>query len=202
MMRFRFTASSLIGLLCCGSAASAQEASHVGLSMGYPGRIGVLWQVTERVAIRPGVSFSHSSSDPNFSFSLSGGPTSTRTASSNDVNSVAFEIDALFSVGTWDNVRAYVAPGYAYGRSSFRTVRTTVSTGLAGSSTTTETQTTDGHDHEVRGVFGARYVPHRRFGVFGEMGLNYIKSRSAFFDSTLSERSWGTTTGVGVLFYF
>jgi hypothetical protein len=118
------------------------------------------------------------------------------------VSSVGFQVDALFSVGVWDNVHAYVAPGYEYGRSSFRTVRTTVSTGPLGSSTTSETQKTDGHDHEVRGIFGARYVPHRRFGVFGEMGLNYSKSESAFFENTLRQRSWGTTTGVGVIFYF
>jgi len=202
MLRFRIIASTVIVLLVGGGAASAQESGHVGLSMGYPEKIGVLWHVTERVAIRPGISLSNTSSDPEFSFGLSGGPTSTRTTSSNDASSIGVQVDALFSVGVWDNVHAYIAPGYEYGRSTFRSVMTTVSTGPLGSSTTSETQKTHGHDHEVRGIFGARYVPHRRFGVFGEMGLHYSKSESAFFESILRQRSWGTTTGVGVIFYF
>lgn len=203
-MRVGIVAFTVIGVVLVGSAAFAQERGRVGLSTGYPPNIGVLWHITERVAIRPGVSFRHTSLDPSGnSFSLSGSGSSITSTSSSESTVAGVRVDALFTLGTWDNVRAYVAPGYEYGRTSSRTVTTTVSTGpFAPPNSRTETREIHGHDHEAIGTFGARYVPHPRFGVFGEVGVSYSKSQTTFFETPSKARTWGTTTGAGVIFYF
>ena len=45
--------SALILLVCGMGSANAQDNPRVGLTMGYPTSIGVLWHVTDRIAIRP-----------------------------------------------------------------------------------------------------------------------------------------------------
>jgi hypothetical protein len=201
-MRVGVVALTLIGMVLVGSAAFAQERGRIGLSMGYPGNIGVLWKITNRLGIRPGVGFGHSSFDPG-SLTLSlGNGNSVTTESSTGSTSVGVRVDTLFSVGVWDGVRAYVAPGYEYDRSTSTRVESTVSTGPFGSPNRTETLKTHGHEHHVSGVFGARYVPHPRFGVFGEVGVSYLESRTNFLEIPSTARGWNTTTGVGAILYF
>ena len=48
--------------LLCVRAASAQERSF-GVTMGYPASIGVLWHMSEAVAVRPEFSFDFFSSE-------------------------------------------------------------------------------------------------------------------------------------------
>ena len=97
---------------------------------------------------------------------------------------------ALFYVRRWDALRAYVVPRFVYGRSS-----PSVSPFLANSS-----------NYDVSGSFGAQYLLHRRFGVYGEVGLDYRSSSTT--STTLGAASTSTTTGtavrsgVGAIFYF
>ena len=48
----------LVALLFVPSVAAAQAPGDVGVFMGYP-NLGLIWQVTEKVAIRPEISFSY-----------------------------------------------------------------------------------------------------------------------------------------------
>jgi hypothetical protein len=186
-MRIRHIVFTLIGFVLAAPDAFAQEQGRLGLSAGYP-QIGVLWHITDRIAIRPGVSFEHGSSD------LIPSGTIVQTATT-DSTVVGLRVDALLAVGAWDNVHAYVAPGYEYARSSSTHTTSTMTT----ASSTDESNV---HEHRVSGVFGVRYVPHPRFGVFGEAGLRYSTSSGTTFGSTLKSRFWDTTTGAGVIFYF
>ena len=100
-MRPRFVLI-ILALMAIGGPAQAQEKSHVGLTMSFPGAVGVIWQATDGLAIRP-----------DFVFSQSGA-----TSLSSNL-SVGVGVSALFYVEKWDNLRAYVSPRFGYQRSSF-----------------------------------------------------------------------------------
>src|SRR5881394_3551642 len=54
---------SVVALWLSSTAAQAQDEPKIGLTMGYPSAIGVLWQLTDRVAIRPEVTATRGSSE-------------------------------------------------------------------------------------------------------------------------------------------
>ena len=191
-----------IGCSLAAAPAHAQEKGRLGISMGYPASVGVLWHATERIAIRPSVSFDHSSAEFAVRTPVLGNIGAITTTSMTESNTVGLRVDALFSVGTWDNVRAYVAPGYGYEWSDFNTTNSTVVTGFPGLSNNRETLDREGHGHEVRGTFGARYTPHPRFGVFGEVGLRYFNGQTGLGEASSTLKVVETTAGAGVIFYF
>ena len=58
--------------------------------------------------------------------------------------------------------------------------------------------------YELAGLFGVQYTPHRRFAVFGEVGVGYTNRETDSGQSALvlESRAWGTQTGAGIIFYF
>jgi hypothetical protein len=191
-----------VGLSLAAASAHAQEKGRLGISMGYPASAGLLWHATERIAIRPSVSFDQSRAEFEARSPVLGNIGAIRTTSITESYTVGLRVDALFSVGTWDNVRAYVAPGYGYEWSDFTSTTSTVVAGLPGLSNNAETLDRDGHGHQVSGTFGARYAPHPRFGVFGEVGLRYFNGHSGLGEASSTLTVVETTAGAGVIFYF
>src|SRR5262245_48401161 len=170
-------ASVMSGLTFVANTAHAQESGRIGLSMGFPERVDLVWHATEHIAIRPGISWHHTSSDNSgLTFTFSNGFDTTSSTSSDTVTHVGIGVNSLLAVAAWENVHAYVAPGYEYRRSRTTTVKTTVRAGR----TESETDEIRGHNHVASGTFGVRYVAHRRFGVFGESGIEYSNSRTTF----------------------
>ena len=178
-------------LLGVCATANAQDAGQVGITMGYPASVGVMWHVSDSVAVRPEIAFSTSSSDNEF-----GADTTT-------VNGGA---SGLFYVAKWDRVRAYVSPRFSYGHSS------SGSTGTIGIALKNST-------YNVVGSFGAQYTPQKRFAVFGETGIGYSRSKTSTTTvvvpivlppgleparptATNTSTGFGTRAGVGVIFYF
>lgn len=156
---------------------SAQETGRVGITMGYPESIGVMWHVTDKVALRPEFAFSHTSSDTNLpvvdtSFSSTG---------------VSLGLSALFYMTERDHVRPYVAPRWTYNHSDSDT----------GPRLTTNT---------LSALVGAQYALGSHFSVFGETGVSYghssSKSDVTIATVTATGNSFGTRTGAGVIFYF
>jgi opacity protein-like surface antigen len=188
-------------VLLAATAAHAQEDRSFGVTMGYPGSIGVLWHATPRVAVRPALAFSHSGSDDTSFNALDG---SVLTAS----------ISGIIYLQPAGPFRMYMSPRYTYGR--FRTSTSTsidVPTLSPTLGLTTETITISSkskrHEHGGAGLVGAEYRPGDRFAVFGEAGLQYSRSSSDTTTGTLPigtdlPTRWmvGTTGGVGVTVYF
>ena len=139
MQRVAFIAASL--LLLASLPATAQEKGQAGLVTGYPATIGLIWHATDRVAIRPDVSVTHSSSE-----SQSGGSTVLSTSGWG----VGFDVAALFYMSKSDNVRTYCSPQFGYTRT---TTESEPSAGLARSESTANT-------YSVAGAFGAQYLRH------------------------------------------
>ncbi|HXD75760.1 MAG TPA: hypothetical protein VN628_18565 [Vicinamibacterales bacterium] len=182
----------LASMLFVPAAARAQDAPKVGLTMGYPSSVGVLWQMGDRVAVRPEIGLSHASGD------TSGVDITIPTPLSTDsTNTISTGLSALFYVGPKDlaaggsakpgALRMYVSPRFAYGR-----MTTSAASGTSTADTTLST-------YQVTGSFGAQYTLGRHFGVFGELGAGYTRTNtdiSSVVTITTSSISNGVVTQV------
>jgi autotransporter-like protein len=183
--------------------ASAQDIPTIGLSMGYPASIGVVWQVTDGIALRPEIGVTKSSSEfigSSTSFSSGGVTTTSSTSTTTDSWQVSAGLSALFYLSKHDALRTYVSPRWAYTRVSSTPSSTTgVQTGVVSGAS--------GHTNFVSGSFGAQYALGDRFSVFGEIGLGFSRTVSSPFAgsfATIDSRasSLGTRSGAGVILYF
>jgi hypothetical protein len=163
-------------------SAHAQDSGRVGLTTGYPSVIGIQWHVSESLAVRPEVSFTTNSSSSQ-----------SLVDASSDFSSFNTGVSVLFYSPLRDNLKLYVAPRFAYGR--------TTGTGDVVESTT--------NIYSISGSFGGHYALGRRFAVFGEAGVQYSHQTSTVTSSiTLPLRTtsrgdvFGTRTAVGVVIYF
>jgi hypothetical protein len=177
-MRMRHVLVCAALLLPCSNAV-AQDTRKAGITMGYPASIGVLWHATDAIAIRPDFTFSGNSlSEPA---DLQG------SSRSMDVG-----VSALFYMRTYGQVRTYVVPRLDYGRIS------NTESGIPSSQGPTLTRWSS----SVTGSFGAQCALGDRFSIYGEVGFGYSHSKLPL--STVpsgSSNSWGTRSGVGVIFY-
>jgi hypothetical protein len=190
-----------------GANAFAQDAGQIGVTLGYPAAVGVIWHVTDNVAVRPEISFSTGSTEsPTVRATLSLPSVDLGETSSTTVTA---GVSGLFYFGEWDKLRAYASPRYTYARL----------TSDSGSTFSTDIRNSA---YTVTGSFGAQYQLHRRFAVFGETGFGYTHTRTTFSSSLLVtiipvgpnvpapvtqstetiSHNWSTRTGAGVIFYF
>jgi hypothetical protein len=168
-----------VALLFVPSVAAAQEPGDVGVFMGYPS-LGLIWHVSERVAIRPEISFSSTSTEIDSPFGGIG--------TSHNWN-VKVGASALVYLNDADRLRTYVAPQFTY-------VRTKGETSSSLSELVANT-------YGFAGLFGAQYSLNDRFSVFGELGVGYTHASTGDRIGTDSQAdNWGTRTGVGVILYF
>jgi hypothetical protein len=183
---------SLVGLAAAfvvGTAtpASAQEKGKIGLTMGYPAAVGLLFHVTDKVAIRPEVSFATSSTE------IEGG----LITGSSDAFTIGTGVSALFYLQAWDDVRVYVSPRWTYSHGS----SSSSFSGLGPIEDSDDSTNT----WSLGGSFGAQYGLGKRFGVFGEIGIAYSQSRlsdETVIDFATKGSGFGSRAGVGVIVYF
>jgi len=172
--------------------AIAQTARPLGLSIGYPTAVGVLWQPSERIGIRPELvlEFVDAEATSDLGFATS--------RNSNEFRQVGIGISALFLVHREENLSLYVSPRYVHVRGSNTTERRDAPAATIGFGEES-TKTTS---HVVAGSLGVRYVLNSRFGVFGEAGIEQHRSTSS--DSQFVSRFASTAirSGVGVVLYF
>ncbi|HEX7140365.1 MAG TPA: hypothetical protein VF219_21115 [Vicinamibacterales bacterium] len=187
--------SGLLSLVA-PSIVSAQDPGQLGITMGYPTAVGVIWHLTDSIAIRPEVNVTTS--------------TTNVTLTSTSATAYGVGVSGLFYVKHWDALRAYVAPRYAYQHGS-----ATSSTGidlplpLPIDLPSFQTSTTTSQ-HNFSGLFGAQYLLHRHFGVFGEVGATYTSVTTRFTatpplpatEANPSSHAFGFRSGVGAIFYF
>jgi hypothetical protein len=162
--------------------------------MGYPTSVGVLWHVTDHIAIRPEIDFFRS----RITIERSGGLVPLPAEEEDTSSVVRPGVSALFYLGPKQDLRTYVSPRFVF-----------VSTDTSGSDQETDSYLTSGS-------FGGQYWLGRRFAVFGELGIEWTKSTSRFDSTPITTGTitipLGTTTlrrtgvssrsGVGVVLYF
>jgi len=174
----------LVSLVAAARRADAQESGKAGITMGYPASIGLVYHLTDRVALRPELTFSRASSESE----------SRLTLLTNDSSSLGIGVSGLVYLRRWERLRAYVSPRYIYSRS-----RST-----SESSFGFEANTTTISSHTGAGAFGAQYSPHDRFSVFAEVGVGYTaqQNKGTLSGVRITTSTVGSRTGVGVVFYF
>jgi hypothetical protein len=188
----------VVMLVLGARSAAAQEAGDVGVTMGYPGALGVVWHVTDGIALRPDIALARSTSESTTSASgFFGGP-GLSSSSTSEGWGTTVGVSVLLNVRTIDRLRLYLAPRLAYARTT-----TDNETGLSGSLSAFTAKTTG---LLASGSFGSQYSLHDRFAVFGELGLQYTtQTTTSDFPNSRTEAD-GTTFGlrsaVGVTFYF
>jgi hypothetical protein len=215
-MRHKGLAVWFLGLpLLLAAPASAQERGQIGVSMGYPASVGVVWRVADRFAVRPEISLVQGSSATTSTTTLTisspfGSQTQTQTTQTQittDSTTVGAGVSGLFYLWKRDALSAFVSPRYAYTRGSNTTT---------GSGAVASVNETTSRSQFFSGSFGAEYALGRRFSVFGEIGLGYTRGTltsppvsgsqapgvSASTGSESTNHNISTRSGVGVVFYF
>lgn len=173
----------LLCLTLIPSPALAQEPGQTGIVMGYPTNIAFFWRASETLAIRPDITFTHSSSETESSF---------LGTSSNDAWGVTVGASALWYTARIDTVRTYFGTRLSYGRNSSDS-----------SSNTGDPATT--HNVGLSGSFGAQYTPVRKLSVFGEVGYGFTRGSGKLETPIATTKSvgwnWGPRTAIGVIFH-
>ena len=200
-MRVRLMGALLAGAMVLAMAArpvSAQEAGDVGVTMGYPGAIGVVWHITDGLAVRPDLTLSRTTSESSTTSSSVFGGQSLSSSNTSEGWGTTVGLSALVNVRTIERLRLYVSPRLAYSYSSSDN-----ETGLTGSLSAFNATTTG---IVASGSFGSQYNVHDRFAIFGELGLQYssLTTESDFPGSSnqTDSTSFGLRSAVGVTFYF
>ena len=163
--------------------AAAQEVHRVGLTAGYPAAVGLVWQVSDRFALRPDVSITRTATNSRGGFD---------SETTTDSWSVGVGLSGLIYITSWEDLRAYLSPRFAYTR--YRATSDYYAWNHRDS--------TKGRNYALSGSFGAEYTLARRFSVYFEAGLGYSDQHQRGSYSYNDESSWSTRTAVGAVFYF
>src|SRR5258706_990668 len=200
--RIGLLAAIALGMLA--SAASAQDDPRIGITMGYPASVGIIWQANDRVALRPEITAQKSSAEftTTTSFPVGGAITTTTATSNSDTWQVGVGVSAIFYPTTHDALRTYVSPRWSY-------IRTSSSNSSSSLPPPGQTTGSVGNGQFVSGSFGAQYALGKRFGLFGEVGLGYSHSDNAPLTAgagvviaQTTTRTLATRSGAGVILYF
>jgi hypothetical protein len=195
----RVLAGTILGLflfLFDASPASAQDSGRLGVSIGYPANIALLWQLSTRVALRPELTVDLASSETTAT-----SPFGVDTFSSESWN-VGLGLSALLFVHRSDNLGVYVSPRYMHNLGKNTTTVTSAPNVVVGGPGDRDTT-----GHAVSGAVGAHYTLGPRFGVFGEVGVSHARDRMSRESGPTPEtefrfRSTGVRSGVGIVFFF
>lgn len=171
--------------------AAAQPSRTVGVTMGYPAGVGVLWHVTDAVALRPDVVLTRGTTETT----TSGFAGVSSTASQSDWT-VSTGLSALITLRDIDRLRIYAAPRVAYLRAE------TSTDGAAGLGDIESS--TDGV--VASAALGVQYGLGDRVAVYGESGLQYLRQSFESGFGTSSSKATLTQVGVrsaiGLVIYF
>jgi len=208
--RLQMTTMCVALVVACALPVSAQDERPVALTMAFPAEVGVLWQVSDRVALRPDVGFTWSEQAASFGDDDFGAYTSESSSSS-----VTTGLSVLFTVARWEQLRAYLVPRVGYTFLSNRSLNSFgpspgvniiiggVSGGISGG-VQTERDEANSRAFELSGAFGVQYSLGERFGVYGEAGIAYTSAKYPVSSSSDENRmsAAGIRSMVGVLFRF
>jgi hypothetical protein len=187
-VRLRALALTIAALATCPDQAAAQS-DTLAVSIGVPASLALLWQPSPAIGIRPEFTF-----DLFDAVSTSSSRLGTSQFSS-DTRQVGVGISALFQVYREENLTLYVSPRYVH-RRGHTDVAQDVPIDVFVSGGDREIR-----GHTLAGSLGARYALGTRFGLFGELGIDYSRedTTETMFESKISRS--GVRTGIGVLVF-
>ncbi|HKB14139.1 MAG TPA: hypothetical protein VKD69_25920 [Vicinamibacterales bacterium] len=193
----------LIAVLLLPRCAAAQDTPRFGVAMGYPAEVGVLWTVSDRLAVRPELNWTRTTTETTTIqtiFSVNGGVTTNSVTTKTTTMTTGTGVSALIYVARREALRTYLVPRFSYARGSSDTdPGLSLPVGVTPTSTTTSS-------YGASGAIGAQYAVATHFGIFGELGIAYTRNTLSFSPSSLPRDAKNTTTGirsgVGVILFF
>ncbi|HXG88541.1 MAG TPA: hypothetical protein VNJ02_09415 [Vicinamibacterales bacterium] len=221
------TVVAMLGL--AASAASAQDEKTVGLTMAYPAAVGLHWQIADRFAIRPDVTYGWSSTETSSSFGggtetvYSGGvsqvvfglpagqrPVPYTSTTSVRTNNVGAGISGIVTVHRNEALRIYLGPRISYSKATVTSTNDDLFAGLppefrelvGQQSRTTKSSNTS---YSAAALFGAQYALSERFALLVETGVAYGWSDSGNgtrFSLESRRRSINQRSGIGAILFF
>ena len=201
------TAAAIALLFLLAGSASAQETPRVGLVMGYPPQAAVLVKLSDRVSIRPEITWSRSTFEATTTVITFGtgipAPITTSRITTSDATAVGIGVSGLFYLSSRDGLRIYVAPRVGY-------TRTRSTNDLGGPLDPRETTpvTTVTSNYGGAGSVGAQYTLGARFAVFGEFGIGYSRSgrpsssAPLVTDDNVTSTNTALRSSAGVILFF
>lgn len=169
---------------------AAAQSGTLGLSIGYPTSISVLWQPSATVGIRPEFTFNLFEAE-----STSVSRLGTSRVSS-DTRQVGVGISALFLVYREETLSVYVSPRYVHRRG-----HNTVALDVPADSFVPGNADRETKGYAVTGSLGARYGLGARFAVFGEVGIDYSRDRTTEPTAESRVTTTGIRSGAGVVVF-
>ncbi len=173
-------------LLVCGNsyAQEPQQDRRFGLTVGYPGSggvIGLVWQTSDRTALRPEFSFTSRFAGAN---------------TTGDSSQVGVTVTVIRYIAMKGPVTAYLGPRLSYSRSS--STGTTSPSGLS--------VTSAGSVYGAGAAIGLQYELTRKIAAYGEVGAGYSYLRSstsgAVVSPTSTSHAIGSRGSLGLNLYF
>src|SRR5262249_58593869 len=127
----------------------------------------VLWTVADRLAIRPEVNWTRTTTESVTTSTIFNGTvlSTTSITTTSETNAVGGGASALIYIHTRDALRTYVTPRFTY----TRTTNTNDLSGLAANVVPPSEATTS--TYTVAGSIDTQYSIAKHFGIFGELGL-------------------------------
>lgn len=177
--------------LCVAASAWAQPARSVGVTMGYPTGVGVLWHVSDRIALRPDVSLTRSKAETTTTTVVAPsifGPGETITTSTTQTDwTTSAGLSVLVTIRDLDRLRLYAAPRVAWFRTETENDARANTLGAFNS---------ENDGLQASGGLGAHYGFGDRAAAFGELGVYY--TRQALSSGYSGGGTEATLTGVGL----
>lgn len=180
----RAIATGLFLLLLPG-LAGAQDQGDAGITLGHPGTIGVLWHVSDRVAVRPEFGFSYTSSESTIGDEIAATSTGWTLVPG---------ISAVVYLQRYERLRTYFSPRFTFARS----------TNSFEADPSAPTAKSTNKSYSGVASFGTHYSFTEKLSLFAELGLGVTRTTgsSALSPAKTGAYQWATRTGVGVVFYF
>ena len=169
---------------------AAAQSGQLGLSIGYPASLGVLWQPTALVGIRPEFTFDVFNAESTSVSRLGTSRFST------DTRLVGVGLSALFRVYREENLSLYVSPRYVHRRG-----KTTVVQDVPANVFVAGNDDREIRGDSITGSLGARYGLGARFGVFGELGVDHSREDTTEPATESRITRTGIRSGVGVVVF-
>jgi hypothetical protein len=187
---------SCLALLLSAGPASAQQERRTGLVMAAPAQVGFFWTLTDRVAVRPDLSWVWSTSTLDAPSIIDGFDYSSSATTSR----VSFGVSLLFYLGG-DQVRTYVAPRYAVSRTS-ASLETDVGLPEIPGLFLPDRQDSQ-LAHSGGCSFGVSHLLHERLGLFGEAGFEVTGASGPALSGVRARgHSVGTSGRLGIVWMF
>ena len=168
-----------LALLIGGESRASGQDRSVGLMVAAPTLIGIDLPLSDRLAVRPGISFSRSSSD----FATVSG---TRTDST---TSFSFSVSLPITVKQMERTRMYIAPLFA-------------AQGFTASSSDGRLAGTSSTLWSGGGAVGFQGDIATRLTLFGEAGFTWGSRSSSSDPDDFNNTTSQTVAKVGVIFRF